>query len=128
MYLDALLDTDDLVFRLPYSINALKIGVVKLAIPKTFDNEITFLRVCADIVKQQPDGYRTLGIYPTHNSDLSKSILVEPIYVQHRDIAVPTFSEIRFIITDQDNEVVKFEKSQALVVLHLGEMESKQNY
>ena len=121
-YLDFLLDVSDLKSSLAYpvAIAGYEVAVVSLAVPKTFDNTIEFIRLQANFISTQPfyDGRSLLLSTPVHDSHDGKYFIYEPPNPQYRPVCGGPLTDIRFSLLDENDKTITFEMGKVLVVLH----------
>ena len=121
-YLDFLLDVSDLQSSLAYPVGVAgyEVAVVSLAVPKTFDNTVEYIRLQANFISTQPfyDGRSLLLTTPVHDTHDGKSFIYEPPNPQYRPVCCGPLTDIRFSLLDEKDKPISFENGKILVVLH----------
>ena len=121
-YLDFLLDVNNLQSSLAYPVvvAGYEVAVVSLAVPKTFDNTVEFIRLQANFISTQPfyDGRNLLLTTPVHDSHDGKYFIYEPPNPQYRPVFGGPLTDIRFTLLDENDKPISFEIGKILVVLH----------
>lgn len=121
-YINLLLSPDNLSASLVRSIEVqnYEVGVVRVCLPKTFNNTIHYISLKSNIVVPQffYDGQKLLTIMPVHNTDMSPLFIHEPSHVQYHAIPSSTIRDIVFALYDENDNPIDFANGKILVVLH----------
>jgi hypothetical protein len=119
-HLDVLLDANNLNTSLGIAkgVANVKVAVVSLAVPKTFDNTTEYIQLLANFVAPQINGKKLLFTSPVHDSDMSKALICEPVNLQYRNVGFDVIQDLSFTLLDENDSVIEFDDGKVMLVLH----------
>jgi hypothetical protein len=119
-YLDIFLDANELNTSLgnAKTVANYKVAIVSLALPKTFDNTIEYLKLLANFVTPQMGGKKLLFTSAVHDTDRSKSLICEPVNLQYRNVCSDVIQGLSFNLLDEQDRPIHFDSGKVMLVLH----------